>query len=148
MSLDSKSRPCPFNCPSLQTAYSLVPSLLPLFLPRLWITAGSCQGVVSGKDQKLVGQACSGSEMASRVAWPLVGSIALKTICLSGVLICFMSSLINHFVLHRPVSFKCVCYDFNYVWLTMAPAVWKQDFLPPLHSQIPGGSLVAPAYSS
>lgn len=91
------------------------PLPLALLLPRLWITAGSCQGEVSGKDQKLVGQSCSGSEVASRAAWALVGSIALKTICLSGVLICFMSSLINRIVLHRPVSFKCVCYDFNYV---------------------------------
>lgn len=39
-----------------------------------------------------------GNEVVSRAAWPLVGSNALKTICLSGVLICFMSSLINHIV--------------------------------------------------
>lgn len=56
-----------------------------------------------------------GSEVTNRAAYPLVGFMAPKTIFLSGVLICFMSSLINHIVLHRPVSFKCVCYDCNYV---------------------------------
>jgi hypothetical protein len=49
-------------------------------------------------------------QMANRVAWSPFGSMALKTICLSRTLINFMSFLINHIVLRRPVSFKCVCY--------------------------------------
>lgn len=56
-----------------------------------------------------------GHEVPNIVAQHLVGSISLKTIFLSGVLIGFMSSLINDIVLHRPVSFKCVCYDYNYM---------------------------------
>lgn len=35
--------------------------------------------------------------------------------CSSGMLIYSVSFLINHIVLHQPVSFKCVCYDLNYM---------------------------------